>query len=81
MNGLVIMEPWVDEAICPTTDVEIFHPNKGGNTGPAKLVCASCPVIEACLEYAVRTDQRYGIWGGKSERQRREIKRAQRRAA
>lgn len=80
MNGLVIMEPWVDEAICPTIDSELFYPDKGGSSGPAKQICQACPVIAECLEYALRTDQRYGIWGGLSERQRREIRRMRRAA-
>ena len=67
---------WMDQALCPQTDPEIFFPEKGGSTREAKRVCAKCPVLEECLDYAIESDQRYGIWGGLSERERR-IRRAQ----
>ena len=37
----------------------------------AKSVCASCPVQSECLEYAVSVDERYGIWGGLNQDERR----------
>lgn len=41
----------------------------------AKQICARCPVNLECLEYALRTDQQYGIWGGKNEKERRQLRR------
>lgn len=66
---------WQDDALCAQTDPELFHPIKGGSTREPKKVCASCTVAAQCLEYALANDQRGGIWGGKSDRERRKIQR------
>lgn len=68
---------WHERALCAQTDPEAFFPEKGGSTREAKRVCASCEVRVECLEYALGNDERFGIWGGLSERERRRIKRAQ----
>jgi WhiB family redox-sensing transcriptional regulator len=68
---------WQDLALCAEVDGEIFFPEKGGSTREAKRVCRSCEVRASCLEYALDTDQRFGIWGGMSERERRRLKREQ----
>ena len=65
---------WKDEALCAQTDPEAFFPEKGGSTREAKKICGMCPVREACLDYALENDERFGIWGGHSERERRRIK-------
>jgi WhiB family transcriptional regulator, redox-sensing transcriptional regulator len=67
---------WQDLALCAETDPESFFPEKGGSTREAKRVCRSCEVRAECLEYALETEQRFGIWGGMSERERRRLKRA-----
>ena len=67
-------EPWMAFGRCAETDPEAFFPEKGGSTRQAKQVCKGCPVTGECLEYALRTDQRFGIWGGKSERERRKLR-------
>jgi len=69
-----IDQPWVDDALCAQTDPEIFHPEKGGSTRQAKAVCAQCFVQAECLDYAMTNDERFGIWGGLSERERRTLK-------
>ncbi|WP_308493279.1 WhiB family transcriptional regulator [Microbacterium terrisoli] len=66
---------WQADALCAQTDPEAFFPEKGGSTRDAKRVCASCPVRDQCLEYALHNDERFGIWGGLSERERRKLKR------
>ena len=66
---------WQDRALCAQTDPEAFFPEKGGSTREAKRVCASCDVRSECLEYALAHDERFGIWGGLSERERRKLKR------
>lgn len=66
---------WYELAVCAQTDPEAFFPEKGGSTREAKRVCAGCPVMQECLEYALANDERFGIWGGKSERERRRMKR------
>ena len=65
---------WQERALCAQTDPEAFFPEKGGSTREAKKVCASCEVRVECLEYALANDERFGIWGGLSERERRRIK-------
>lgn len=66
---------WQERALCAETDPEAFFPEKGGSTREAKRVCLSCEVRSECLEYALAHDERFGIWGGLSERERRRLKR------
>lgn len=70
--------PWIADGLCAQTDPEIFHPDKGGTTREAKAVCARCPVIDPCRDWAIRTGQRFGVWGGLSERERRTLAAEQR---
>ena len=65
---------WQERALCAQTDPEAFFPEKGGSTRDAKRVCVGCEVRSACLEYALANDERFGIWGGLSERERRRLK-------
>ena len=65
---------WQTDALCAQTDPEAFFPEKGGSTREAKKVCLSCDVRGECLEYALSNDERFGIWGGLSERERRKLK-------
>ena len=65
---------WKDQALCAQTDPEAFFPEKGGSTREAKRVCGSCDVRAECLEYALEHDERFGVWGGMSERERRRLK-------
>nr|WDS96119.1 transcriptional regulator WhiB [Micrococcus sp.] len=65
---------WQVDALCAQTDPEAFFPEKGGSTRDAKKVCASCTVRSECLEYALSNDERFGIWGGLSERERRRLR-------
>jgi WhiB family transcriptional regulator, redox-sensing transcriptional regulator len=65
---------WQERALCAQTDPEAFFPEKGGSTREAKKVCLSCDVRGECLEYALANDERHGIWGGLSERERRKVK-------
>lgn len=66
---------WQAFGLCAQTDPEAFFPEKGGSTREAKGVCKNCDVRQECLEYALKHDERYGIWGGLSERERRKLKR------
>ena len=66
---------WQERALCAQTDPEAFFPEKGGSTREAKRVCTGCEVRAECLEYALANDERFGIWGGLSERERRKLKR------
>jgi WhiB family transcriptional regulator, redox-sensing transcriptional regulator len=66
---------WQERALCSQTDPEAFFPEKGGSTREAKRICSRCEVRGDCLEYALGHDERFGIWGGLSERERRKLKR------
>ncbi|MBN9644481.1 WhiB family transcriptional regulator [Corynebacterium mendelii] len=66
---------WQEQALCAQTDPEAFFPEKGGSTKDAKRICKACAVRDECLEYALEHDERFGIWGGLSERERRRWKR------
>lgn len=82
-------EPWVEQAACggnvnPAHDPEIHFPIIGPPFTPArhndaidraKEVCADCPVTVECLTYALEQDERFGVWGGRDENERRAIKR------
>lgn len=65
---------WQEDALCAQTDPEAFFPEKGGSTRDAKRICSSCEVQAKCLEYALSNDERFGIWGGYSERERRKLR-------
>jgi WhiB family redox-sensing transcriptional regulator len=65
---------WQTDSLCAQTDPEAFFPEKGGSTRDAKRICTSCEVKAQCLEYALKNDERFGIWGGLSERERRKLR-------
>ena len=72
---------WRLQAACRNTEPELFFPI--GTTGPAliqieaaKSVCQACEAQEACLEFALATNQESGIWGGTSEEERRKLRKA-----
>lgn len=65
---------WEGDALCAQVDPEIFFPEKGGSTKEAKSICAKCEVANECLIFALANDERYGVFGGKSERERRAMK-------
>ena len=69
---------WRLDALCAETDPEAFFPEKGGSTRDAKRVCSGCGVRAECLEFALANDERFGIWGGLSERERRRLRLQQR---
>lgn len=68
-------EDWYERAVCAQTDPDAFFPEKGGSTREAKRICLGCPVKKQCLQWALDNDERFGIWGGLSERERRRLKR------
>ena len=68
-------DQWQERALCAQTDPEAFFPEKGGSTREAKRICQGCEVRDACLDYALANDERFGIWGGLSERERRRLRR------
>lgn len=70
-------ESWRDGANCMGMDAELFFPSRGDDYAEAKKVCRACDCQAACLEYALTPPvERWGCWGGTSEQERREIRKA-----
>ena len=67
---------WQEYANCLGVDPDLFFPERGASTKEAKEVCRGCVVRDECLEYALSNGEKFGIWGGMSERERRRIRRA-----
>jgi len=66
---------WQARANCMGVDPDLFFPERGSSTREAKEVCRGCVVREDCLEFAIANSEKFGIWGGMSERERRRIRR------
>lgn len=79
LRGVAGETSWMDQARCQETWPDAFFPEKGENSREAKRICMACPVRAKCLEYALEHDEKHGLWGGLSERQRYAIKRRRRR--
>lgn len=65
-------EDWKDQAACRGKDTSLWFIDRGDPGEQAKAICASCPVRNDCLEYALTVKERYGIWGGMGQRERTE---------
>lgn len=72
---------WQDLANCRGANADLFFPERGASTRTAKSICRACAVQEACLEFAITNGEKFGIWGGLSERERRKIRRERQTAA
>jgi hypothetical protein len=70
---------WRSLGACRGADPAIFFPERGDSTIEAKQVCAGCPVRGECLDFALDLNEKFGIWGGKSERERRRMRAPRRR--
>lgn len=68
-------EDWQEEGYCRGADQRLWFPQRGESAEHAKKICRVCPVAERCLEYALEIGTKHGIWGGKSERERRALRR------
>ena len=66
---------WWEDAECRGMDPNLFFPERGDDTTEVKAICAGCPVRLECGSYAIEHNEHHGIWGGASERQRRQIRR------
>ncbi|MCU1645260.1 MAG: Sporulation regulatory protein WhiB [Nocardia sp.] len=62
---------WREQALCAQTDPDAFFPEVGGSGRTGKRICEGCDVRKQCLDYALAHDQRFGIWGGMTEAERR----------
>ena len=78
---MAIAEIWNDQAACRGLDPEIFYPVSEEEAERAKAVCGQCAVQASCLEHALGSRERDGVWGGATEKERRRIIRQRRRTA
>ncbi len=77
VDGIGLGRPtWHADGACrrPEHSGVNFFPQRGEDARPAKAVCAACPVRTDCLDQALSTGEKHGIWGGLSERERRRIR-------
>lgn len=65
-------------AACRSSDPDVFFTSRGEDAHEAKAICATCVVRPACLEYALTERIKHGVWGGKSEKDRRQMRRVRR---
>ncbi len=72
---------WQDGANCTGANANLFFPERGASTRAAKSICRECRVREDCLEFAISTGEKFGIWGGMSERERRRVRKERQIAA
>ena len=66
---------WQDYANSRGADADLFFPERGASTRKAKAICNACEVKAECLDYAIVNGEKFGIWGGMSERERRRVRR------
>lgn len=71
---------WMLSGLCREREPSFFFPSDGVGVDRARRVCATCPVVSECLEYALTHRIEHGVWGGASERERRRILRSRRAA-
>ena len=71
---------WMALGYCNDKPPSLFFPSDGVGVEVARKICADCPVKEPCLEYALANGEKFGIWGGRSERERRKLRRLRLRA-
>jgi WhiB family transcriptional regulator, redox-sensing transcriptional regulator len=64
---------WQELSACYGLDPEVFVPTTEEEAGLALSYCSVCQVREVCLAWAVRNGERYGVWGGTTEQQRRRL--------
>lgn len=70
-----------DDAACRDADTSVFFPASDADAGPAKEICAACPVREECLEFALETRPSDGVWGGLTPIERHRLIRRRQKAA
>lgn len=85
LTGPTHVLPWADQALCAEVGFDLFFPEGPAmaytkTAEQAKSVCASCAVRPECLEHALTTDERYGIWGGMDPSERARLRRSRRTA-
>ncbi len=78
---MAVVEIWNRNAACKGLDPEIFYPVSEEEAEVAKAICGQCAVQPECLEHALGSRERDGVWGGATEKERRRMIRQRRRSA
>jgi len=73
--NIIAPPAWTTDALCAQVDPDLFYPESGAPNRDAKRVCAGCEVRAECLAYALAHRERFGVWGGTTERERRRMRR------
>lgn len=83
MNGpsLGVAPEWQERGLCRQVDPDLFYPERGYSPEDAKAICRRCDVRAECLRYALDRNEQHGVWGGKTEKERRALNRAPRGAS
>jgi WhiB family redox-sensing transcriptional regulator len=77
----VLDQTWQEFASCRSVPVAIFFPPTDHEGDRAKAVCRNCIVREQCLEFAIASGERFGVWGGLTPMERRSLVAKRRRAS
>lgn len=80
LSDLIHRPDWMSQAACDGAPPEWFYPPKSERPTKARAVCATCPVAEPCLDYALTrftNKDDHGVWAGTTVKERRAL-RAQR---
>ena len=73
--NIIAPPEWTTAALCAQVDPDLFYPESGAPNRDAKRVCGGCEVRAQCLAYALAHRERFGVWGGTTERERRRMRR------
>jgi len=73
---IVELQKLKDLGACKGMSAHFFYPERGEMAARAKLVCKKCPVKAECLDYSLTCGEHHGIWGGKTEIERRSLRRS-----
>jgi WhiB family transcriptional regulator, redox-sensing transcriptional regulator len=77
------VQKWRSIGLCKGSETKVFYPPSDDDSlaEEAKMICSMCAVRQPCLEFALTTREKHGVWGGLTERERRRVLRQRRRSA
>lgn len=75
------MQAWSDQAACEGMGTGLFYSESPAIVAHAKAICGECPAKQACLAFALEVNERFGVWGGKTEKERARLRNKQRKSA
>jgi WhiB family redox-sensing transcriptional regulator len=74
VHGTQRAATWRDEAACATTDPDAFFSKNSHDIPRVQAICARCPVRIQCAQFAIRTGQNWGVWGGMTQTELRRLR-------